>query len=180
MGLRGRAQLIERMGLAAEADGLPRIAGRLFGALLLSDEPRSLDELAEALGVSKGSVSTDARRLLERGVVERVARPGDRRDYYQLAPDFFGQIIRHRDARWEAFSTIVAEMAAAAPAPSAELRARFAYVQAVHDFIVARVEDALRAWADRGPTRRRGRARFPRRARTRRGQPVAGAGLRQP
>ena len=91
---------IDRMGHAAESDGFSPIAGRLFGVLLLSAEPLSLDELAETLGVSKASVSTDARRLLERGIVERVSRPGDRRDYYELAPDFFAQIIRSRISRW--------------------------------------------------------------------------------
>src|SRR5947209_18891567 len=49
---------IERIGLTAESDGLSRIAGRLFGALLLDSEPRSLDELADQLGVSKASMTT--------------------------------------------------------------------------------------------------------------------------
>ena len=31
---------IERMGLALESDGLPRIAGRIFGLLLLSEDCR--------------------------------------------------------------------------------------------------------------------------------------------
>jgi DNA-binding transcriptional regulator GbsR (MarR family) len=37
---------IERMGLALESDGLPRIAGRIFGLLLVSEDARSLDDLA--------------------------------------------------------------------------------------------------------------------------------------
>ena len=37
----------DRMGQATAADGLSPIAGRLFATLLLSDEPRSLDALAE-------------------------------------------------------------------------------------------------------------------------------------
>ena len=57
------AGFIERMGLAFESDGLPRIAGRIFGLLLLSEDCRSLDELAAELKVSKGSVSTNARLL---------------------------------------------------------------------------------------------------------------------
>ncbi|MEK9501876.1 GbsR/MarR family transcriptional regulator [Gaopeijia maritima] len=80
-------KLIERMGRYYEADGLPRIAGRLFGYLLLEDEARSLDEMAAALAVSKTSVSTNARLLEQTGLLERVTRPGDRKDYYQLAAD---------------------------------------------------------------------------------------------
>src|SRR5689334_15224571 len=107
---RAAEAFVERMGLNTEADGLSRIAGRLFGALLLAEEPRSLDDLAESLGVSKASASVEARRLLERGVVERVGRPGDRRDYYQLAPDFFERVIRRRVARWSSLHALVSEM----------------------------------------------------------------------
>jgi DNA-binding transcriptional regulator GbsR (MarR family) len=72
---RAQRLFIDRLGDAAEADGLSPIAGRLFALLMLAPEPQSLDDLAAALGVSKASVSTDARRLLERGIVERTRRP---------------------------------------------------------------------------------------------------------
>ncbi|HEX7238759.1 MAG TPA: hypothetical protein VF263_00725 [Longimicrobiaceae bacterium] len=39
-------RLIERMGLHFEADGMPRIAGRMLGHLVVRPDPRSLDELA--------------------------------------------------------------------------------------------------------------------------------------
>ena len=80
-------RFVEGMGLFFESEGGPRIAGRLFAFLLLQDEPQSLDALAESLRVSKASISTNARLLEERGLVERVSRPGDRRDYYIAAPD---------------------------------------------------------------------------------------------
>src|SRR5687767_1293747 len=81
------ARFIERMGLFCEADGLPRIAGRIFGFLLLQPDECSLDDIADALGVSKASVSNDTRRLQQLGLLARVGRPGDRRDYYAVAPD---------------------------------------------------------------------------------------------
>lgn len=74
------ADFVERMGMALEADGLPRIAGRIFGLLLVSEDCRSLNELAAELHVSKASVSTNARLLEQRGVLERDSRPSDRRD----------------------------------------------------------------------------------------------------
>lgn len=139
---------VDRLGLHAEADGLPRIAGRLFGTLLLSPEPRCLDDLAAELGVSKASVSTDCRRLHERGIVERVARPGDRRDFYQLAPDFFAQVVRQNARRWAAMHELVTGFAATAPGTSETVRERLAYVDALSSFLCERMDDALRAWAD--------------------------------
>ena len=75
------------MGLVWEQEGIPRIAGRIFGFLLLQEDPCSLDDMAAALEVSKASISTDARRLEQLQLIERVSRPGDRRDYYAIAPD---------------------------------------------------------------------------------------------
>jgi len=87
-----------------EADGFPPIAGRIFGLLLLSEDPRSLDDLAQGLGVSKASVSTNARRLATEGVLERVPRPGDRRDYYRVTPDLFTRLMTERLSRWKSFT----------------------------------------------------------------------------
>lgn len=139
---------IERMGLAAENDGLSRIAGRLFGALLLDSEPRSLDDLAEQLAVSKASVSTEARRLVERGVAERIGKPGDRRDYYTLTSDFFAHIIRFRLGRWAGLHRLAREMQSGEDLPRL-VRDRFTYIDDFNAFVLARVEDALREWSER-------------------------------
>ncbi len=77
-------RFIEGMGLALEEDRLPRIAGRLVGLLILSPQPLRFDHLAERLRVSRGSISTNTRLLENMGVIERVTRPGDRRDYFQI------------------------------------------------------------------------------------------------
>jgi DNA-binding MarR family transcriptional regulator len=89
-------ELVERMGLHWELDGLPRIAGRIFGLLLLQADPCSLDDIAAALGVSKASVSVDARRLERLGLVDRVSRPGDRRDYYVIGEDLLAHALELR------------------------------------------------------------------------------------
>jgi len=149
---------IERMGLAAESDGLSRIAGRLFGALILHSEPRSLDDLAEQLGVSKASVSTEARRLVDRGVAERIGKPSDRRDYYSLTSDFFAQIIRFRLSRWATLHRLAKEMQSEDGDLPRLVRERFAYIEDVNDFVLARVDEALREWSE-------GRSGEPRRQR---------------
>jgi predicted transcriptional regulator len=164
---------VDRLGLHAEADGLPRIAGRLFGTLLLSPEPRCLDDLAAELGVSKASVSTDCRRLHERGIVERVARPGDRRDFYQLAPDFFAQIVRQHARRWAAMHELVTSFTAAAPGAPPLVQDRLAYVDSLSTFLRERMDDALRAWVDEARRRPAAAAAGPAEAETTEVEPVA-------
>ena len=75
---------IEQLGLNAQADGLPRIAGRMMGFLLVNGEACSLTSLAEELRVSRGSISTNARLLASQGMIERVAVAGERQDFYRI------------------------------------------------------------------------------------------------
>ena len=78
---------IEDIGLFFEQIGMPRMAGRILGALLVSDPPaQSITELTERLKASKSAISIMARFLVERGLIERVASPIPRRDYYRFKP----------------------------------------------------------------------------------------------
>ena len=137
---------VDRMGIAAETDGMSPIAGRLYALLLLSEEPRSLDELADALGVSKASVSTDARRLLERGIVERVAKAGDRRDYYELTPDFFARIIDARISRWRRMQVLANDLREQANSLPTAVRQRIDAIDDVEASVIAPLEQALADW----------------------------------
>jgi DNA-binding transcriptional regulator GbsR (MarR family) len=90
-------RLIERLGLVfEESDRMPRIASRILGLLLLTPGECSIDQMAERLAVSRASISVDARRLEECGVVERVTHKGDRRDYYRIAPDHYTRTLERR------------------------------------------------------------------------------------
>lgn len=64
--------------------GLPRMGGRLWAVLLITDrEFLSAEELMERVHASRGSVSTMMRTLENIGLVNRVTRRGDRRYYYK-------------------------------------------------------------------------------------------------
>lgn len=89
----GVTRFIEQMGLSAQADGVPRIAGRIFGYFVINGGPISFTQLAQELQVSRASVSTNLRILASIGFIERVALPGDRQDYYQLAASPFLRMI---------------------------------------------------------------------------------------
>jgi DNA-binding transcriptional regulator GbsR (MarR family) len=102
-----RKDFVERLAVAHEGDGLPRIAGRIFGLLLLCEREMSLDEITEELGASKGSASVNTRLLEQRGFIERISKPGDRRDYYRIMPDLFERTMEQRLTRWHHFHEIV-------------------------------------------------------------------------
>jgi DNA-binding transcriptional regulator GbsR (MarR family) len=145
------AHFIERMGLALEADGLPRIAGRIFGLLLVSEDARSLDDLAHELRVSKGSVSTNARMLEQRGVLERISRPGDRRDYYRVPTNLFSHTMAQRVARWQRFHEAIGAARTSLPIRSPEVLERLEEYQEAYAFMSQVITEALAQWqATRG------------------------------
>ncbi|MBM4448335.1 MAG: MarR family transcriptional regulator [Chloroflexi bacterium] len=87
-------QFAEEVGIVFEQTGMPRMAGRILGWLLISDPPhQSTEQLTKALLASKGSVSTMTRLLIQLGLIERISLPGVRRDYFRLRSDAWQHMI---------------------------------------------------------------------------------------
>jgi DNA-binding transcriptional regulator GbsR (MarR family) len=144
------AHFVETMGLTLESDGLPRIAGRIFGLLLVSEEARSLDDLAAELGVSKGSVSTNTRLLEQRGVLEQVSRPADRRDYYCVPKDLFSHTMAQRLARWQRFHEAIGAARTSLPIRSPEVKERLEEYEEAYSYMSRVIREALTRWQASG------------------------------
>ena len=92
-----RANYVEDFGLMFEGFGLPRMVGRVLGALLVSEEPElSAEELAEALQASRGSISSSTRTLIQLGLVGRRTRRGERKDYFRMKPNAWDELMRQQ------------------------------------------------------------------------------------
>ena len=88
---------VEEVALQFEQAGLSRSAGRILGWLLICDPPhQTMNDLVEALQVSKSSVSTATRMLMQIGLVQRISLPGERRDYYRIMEGVWQNAIRER------------------------------------------------------------------------------------
>jgi HTH-type transcriptional regulator, glycine betaine synthesis regulator len=81
--------LIEGLGQLASYFGFSKVMGQLFGVLMLSPDPLSLDDLMDKLGISKASVSTNMRTLEHMGIVREVWVKDDRRKSYRAESDFW-------------------------------------------------------------------------------------------
>ncbi|WP_292294215.1 MarR family transcriptional regulator [Marivita sp.] len=104
-----RTDFIERMGLVAQAENMPRSAGRLFALLVYDGGAVAFGALAEMLQISRASVSNSVRLLEERGLVKRVTRPGERQDFFEVAPNAFAALLAASAARVAAARTEVAK-----------------------------------------------------------------------
>lgn len=93
-----RAEFIERFADYWAIEGASRIEGRIAAYLLLDDSAGvSAAEMADALEVSRGSVSTITRRLESLGFIARVRAPGQRTLLHRMNPDVWGGFLaRHQ------------------------------------------------------------------------------------
>lgn len=143
-------QFVEHIGQLFERDGMPRIAGRVFGDLLLSNEARSLESLAEGLEVSKASVSTNARLLEGVGMVERVTFPGDRRDYYEVPDSAYMRMLELRLQRFLETRRLLEEGLGTAAASDLRIRRRLEVFREFFDRMIGSITEARDRMAERG------------------------------
>jgi hypothetical protein len=86
---------VEDVGIFFEQSGLPRMAGRILGWLLICDTPQQpTSELVKALKASNGSISTTTRLLIKIGLIERFSMPGIRHDYFRIKPGVWHHLIK--------------------------------------------------------------------------------------
>ena len=87
----------EDMGRSFDLWSMPRMAGRVWGYLIVSEEPAlSAQQLAEGLHASAGSISASTRFLLQERLIERVRLPGERREFFRFEPSSPFTIFRQR------------------------------------------------------------------------------------
>lgn len=142
-------EFIEQLALIAEADGLPRIAGRIVGLLVIRQEPASFDEIVEQLQVSRGSVSTNTRLLESRGVIQRVSRLGERKDLFEAGHDFLERMSEQHLQRQRAVQRISAEARKNLPASHARTKCALKQMEDLNALLVEATEKTLAAWKKR-------------------------------
>src|SRR5690625_794391 len=80
--------------------GITSSIGRLYGALYFSDNPMTLDDMMNALQMSKTSMSTGVRTLSDMRMVESTYRRGIRKDLYQSEEDWYKSFTSLFGNRW--------------------------------------------------------------------------------
>ena len=140
---RTETEFIESLGLILQNDGLPRIAGRLLGVFVLHGGPFGFNELCDKLQVSRGSVSTNARLLVDLGAIERVGMPGERQDYFRLSEQPYAQLIERWIGRSRRAQETINRSAEALPASDHDARERLADLSNFYNVMAHASETAL-------------------------------------
>jgi DNA-binding transcriptional regulator GbsR (MarR family) len=97
-----KALLIRRWGELGGYWGISRTMAEIHALLFVTGDPLCTDDVMAQLHVSRGNASMNLRGLVDWGLVQRVHKLGDRKEYFQADVDvwhMFETITRERRRR---------------------------------------------------------------------------------
>ncbi len=89
---------IRRWGEMGATWGINRTMAEIHALLYIAGQPLCTDDVMERLHISRGNASMSLRALCDWGIIRRIHKRGERREYFESLGDV-----------WEMFSIIAAE-----------------------------------------------------------------------
>jgi len=93
-----RGRVVEVWGRMGSAWGISRTMAEVHALLFITGEDLCTDDVMDRLNISRGNASMTLRALTEWGIVQRVHKRGDRKEYFRGEQDV-----------WTMFKTIASE-----------------------------------------------------------------------
>jgi DNA-binding transcriptional regulator GbsR (MarR family) len=97
-----KQQFIQNWGVLGTQWGINRTMAQIHALLLVSPEPMSADEIMSGLKISRGNTNMNVRELMDWGIVEKVLKPGERKEFFSAEKDIWVvamRIIKERKRR---------------------------------------------------------------------------------
>ena len=97
-----KAKFIADWGRLGTNWGINRTMAQIHALLLLSPDALSAEEIMEQLAISRGNANMNLRELIDWGLVQKVIRPGERKEFFSAEKDIWKvarQIVRERKKR---------------------------------------------------------------------------------
>jgi DNA-binding transcriptional regulator GbsR (MarR family) len=89
---------IRRWGEMGQTWGINRTMAEIHAFLYITATPQCTDDVMDRLNISRGNASMSLRALCDWGIIRRLHKRGERREYFESLADV-----------WEMFSIIIAE-----------------------------------------------------------------------
>ncbi|HEX8341648.1 MAG TPA: hypothetical protein VF624_12120 [Tepidisphaeraceae bacterium] len=96
--LRVQDDFIRKWGEMGQVWGINRTMAEIHALLFITAQPLCTDDVMARLHISRGNASMSLRGLVDWGIIRRMHRRGERREYFESLSDV-----------WEMFSIIAAE-----------------------------------------------------------------------
>jgi DNA-binding transcriptional regulator GbsR (MarR family) len=82
--------------------GINKTMGQIHALLFIAPDPLSTEEIMDTLQISRGNVNMNVRELMDWGLVQKVYKNGERKDFYVAEKDVWKvakQIVKERKKR---------------------------------------------------------------------------------
>ncbi len=83
----GKEHFIQAWGALGSQWGINKTIAQIHALLLVSNEPLSTEDIMEQLAISRGNTNMNIRELIDIGLVDKVFKLGERRDYFVAEKD---------------------------------------------------------------------------------------------
>jgi len=95
-----RQRVIETIGSNMDLYGITLSIGHMYGHMYFHNEPVTLDEMGGVMGMSKTSMSTGMRTLIDLKMVHKVLGKGSRKDLYVVENDWHQTFVDYFSIQW--------------------------------------------------------------------------------
>jgi hypothetical protein len=140
-------RFIDEVGLYSERAGLPLLAGRILGWLLVADPPlQPLTRVSAGLGTSRGIIRLAAQPLIHLGIVELVNPPGDENEYFRLSMAGWSRMVAHQLSEVAAFGALAEHGLALLEDATPKRRERLLHVRRLYASLERALPELLARW----------------------------------
>ncbi|MBI3233360.1 MAG: transcriptional regulator [Bacteroidetes bacterium] len=100
--IEAKQEFIQTWGTLGNHWGITRTMSQIHALLLLSPDPLSTEEIMLELSISRGNTNMNVRDLMDWGLVHKVLKQGERKEYFQAEKDIWKvatQVAKERKKR---------------------------------------------------------------------------------
>lgn len=97
---KSRRRVIDSIGNNMDLYGVTMSIGHLYGNMYFHDGPVTLDDMGEQMGMSKTSISTGMRTLIDLKMIGKVWGKGSRKDLYEVESDWHQNFVDYFSIKW--------------------------------------------------------------------------------
>jgi DNA-binding transcriptional regulator GbsR (MarR family) len=97
-----KRKFIQAWGTLGSSWGINRAMAQIHALLLISTQPLSAEDVMNELQMSRGNVNMNLRALIDWGIVRKIHKTGERREYFSAGKDIWElakQVSRERRKR---------------------------------------------------------------------------------
>lgn len=140
-------ELIERLGVMSEKDGLQPAPSRIGALLLISPETElTFDQIRETLQLSKSATSNAINLLLSQGRIEYITKPGDRKRYFRSKISSWKEEMKSKFSMMNNIADIFEEILKARPGNTTDFNRNLTDIVDFIRYMNTRLPELYKSW----------------------------------